>query len=79
MPSRALDQSRNCFAGDIPTDCPVCSGQVDLHPFLQKERMTWWVSGHGVGVVRNDTPHHLIAGQKTLKAKHQLIKVALRA
>ena len=26
--------------GDIPTDCPVCSGQVDLHPFLQKERMT---------------------------------------
>jgi len=47
--------------------------------------MTWWVSGHGVSVVRNDTPYHPIAGQKTLKAKHpqppnhQLIKVALRA
>ncbi len=39
----------------------------------------WDGGGGGQGVVRNDTPHHLISGQKTLKAKHQLIKVALRA
>ena len=26
--------------GDIPTDCPVCSGQVDPNLFLHKERMT---------------------------------------
>ena len=43
--SRAVVQSRNCFAYHFALDCFICSWQIDFHPFLQKERMTWWVTG----------------------------------
>ena len=50
-------------AGDIATDCNVCSGQIDLHLFLQKERMNWWVSGRFGSVMRIVAPAKYFAFQ----------------